>query len=61
MNSASAAKMWNTSCPPGMVVSIASCSDRNPTPRRRSSPTNVSLASRVLLTPLRRLSLGIPA
>jgi hypothetical protein len=32
-NSASAAKTWNTSRPPGVVVSIASCSDQNPAPR----------------------------
>jgi hypothetical protein len=24
--------MWNTSLPPGVVVSIASCGDRNPMP-----------------------------
>ena len=36
MNSASAAKTWKTSRPPGVVVSRASCSERNPTPRRRS-------------------------
>ena len=28
-NSASEAKIWNTSRPPGVVVSMASCSDRN--------------------------------
>jgi hypothetical protein len=32
-NSARAAKTWNTSLPPGVVVSIASCRLRNPIPR----------------------------
>jgi hypothetical protein len=41
MNSASAAKTWNTSRPPGVVVSRASCSEVNPTPRRRRSATVV--------------------
>jgi hypothetical protein len=39
MNSASAAKTWKTSRPPGVVVSRASCRLLNPTPRRRSVPT----------------------
>jgi len=38
-NSASEAKIWNTSRPPGVVVSIASCNDRNPTPRSSSLRT----------------------
>ena len=32
-NSARAAKMWNTSLPPAVVVSIASVSERRPMPR----------------------------
>ena len=40
MNSASAAKTWKTSRPPGPVVSSASCRLLKPTPcRRRSVPT----------------------
>jgi hypothetical protein len=35
---ARAAKTWKTSRPPGVVVSSASCRDRNPVPRRRSGP-----------------------
>jgi len=34
--------MWKTSRPPGVVVSIDSCNDRNPTPRS-SSPRTVSM------------------
>ena len=39
MNSASAAKTWKTSRPPGVVVSRASCRLLKPTPCRRSVPT----------------------
>ena len=41
MNSAKAAKTWKTSRPPGVVVSSASCRDRNPTPLRRNPATMV--------------------
>jgi hypothetical protein len=41
MNSARAAKTWQTSLPPGVVVSRFSCSEVNPTPRVRSCPTVV--------------------
>jgi hypothetical protein len=41
-NSASAAKTWKTSLPPGVVVVwMLSCSDRNPTPRSASIATRV--------------------
>jgi hypothetical protein len=41
-NSANDPKMWNTNRPPGVVVSIASCNDRNPTPRS-ANPRTVSI------------------
>ena len=41
MNSARAAKTWNTSRAPGVVVSRFSCSEVNPTSRRRRSATTV--------------------
>ena len=39
MNSASAAKTWKTSRPPGVVVSRFSCNEVKPMPRSRSSAT----------------------
>jgi hypothetical protein len=41
-NSARDPKMWKTNRPPGVVVSIASCNDRNPIPRS-ASPRTVSI------------------
>jgi len=38
-NSANAPNRWNTNRPPAVVVSIASVTDRNPTPRSRSAVT----------------------
>jgi hypothetical protein len=46
MNLARAAKTWKTSRPPGVVVSSASCRDRNPVPRRRSPATMVIRSGR---------------
>jgi len=46
MNSARAAKTWNTSRPPEVVVSRFSCSEVNPTSRRRRSPTVVMRSCR---------------
>ena len=40
-NSASAAKTWKTSLPPGVVVSTCSCRLRNPTPRSASAGDGV--------------------
>jgi hypothetical protein len=45
-NSASAAKTWNTSLPPEVVVSIASVSERSPIFRRSRSST-VSISCRM--------------
>ena len=45
MYSAGAAQPWKTCRPPGVVVSSASCRDRNPVPRRRSPATAHHLAA----------------
>jgi hypothetical protein len=51
-NSASAAKTWKTSLPPGVVVSIASCRLRNPIPRSASPGDGVDQVAQRAAEPI---------